>query len=280
MRFAYYDQMIASRRSALLCAALAGVLVGCTAQTPPTPLPQFKPFCALRVEGDAIKGPSGERVVLHGVNLPSIREIEAAGGNAPERIAALAAEGATVIRIAVIDEEITPSYAPDKLLPAVIRANELGVVLILSWRNDVSQRLNKQASNAEDFVRLMIPALRGFDGVWLDPLNEPLEQPEGKRRAVAARMIDVTRGLADTRIILVNDADWLRSADPEINKPFDQPNIVYGVKAVDALPALNVPLFLTAADGAVIDAASAAGVGSAAAAPDERRAWSKSVRCR
>jgi hypothetical protein len=278
---AWSDEGVMSMRKLLLVALAAALLTSaCGASSTPASTPLTRAFCALRTAGNAIVGPSGDRVVLHGANLPSIREIEASGGSAPERVAALAAEGAAVIRMAVIDEEVTPSYVPDKLLPVVIRANEAGVVLILSWRNDVSQRLNKQASNAEDVVRLLIPALRGFDGVWLDPINEPLDQPVGKRRAVAARMIDVARGLGDQRIILVNDADWLRSPDPDINKPFEQPNIVYGVDSADALPGLDVPLFVTAADGAAIDAALKAGVGSAAASPSDNRAWTKSIRCR
>jgi hypothetical protein len=273
-----------NRHATVLCGLLCVVLnSACTGRAPEAArAPLLKPFCVMHVDGGAIKGPMGERIVLHGVNLPSISALESAGESAPARIDALAADGAAVIRMAVVEREVTPGFVPDKLLPAVIRANENGVVLILSWQNDPTVKLNAQADAAEDFVRLLVPALRGFDGVWLDPLNVPLDQPEGKRRAVAERMLNVVRGLGDGRIVVINNADWLRSADADLRKPFEHPNVVYGVSAIDAFgSAATLPLFLSAPrDAAARDAAVAAGIGSTAVDAEQSAAWASSLRCR
>ncbi len=234
----------------------------------------------MHVAGAQIVDESGNALILHGANLPPISEQEKAGENPVANIDALAAQGAAVVRLAVIESELTPFYVPQKLVPVVARANDAGVVLILSWRNDPTKKLSSQADDIEDFVRLLSPALRGVNGVWFDPIHQPLDQPPGKQRAVAERMINVLRGLADDRIVVINHASWLNGSDASINMPFAQTNVVYGVARVDELAPARLPLFVTAPETiAGAEAAATAGIGSVAPGADPLPVWRRSVRC-
>jgi Cellulase (glycosyl hydrolase family 5) len=205
------------------------------------------PACTISVSGRWLVNAAGERQVFQGVNLPSVRDMEAAGRSPVQVLEQVAAAGAGAVRMAVTDQEVTPTYVPLKLLPMVERAKALGLILILSWRNDPAQKLNTQADNAEDFLRLVVPALRSFEGVWLDPFDQPLDVPAGRQRAVAERMVDIVRGLGDKRIVVVNNAAWLREPDPELAKPMTQGNVLYGARELAGWDTDKLPVILVTA---------------------------------
>jgi hypothetical protein len=234
----------------------------------------------LSVQGNAIVDEAGRPVTLHGVNLPSLREMAEAGIDPMARLQTAAAAGAAVVRLAVYDEEVVPNYVYAKLMPVIRRANELDLLVILSWRNNTRKRLNQQADDSDGFLRLAVPALRGYNGVWFDPFDQPLETTPAKQRAVALRMVDVVRGLGDDRIVVVNNASWMQSTDPELNSVLQARNVVYGVMTLSGWETARAPFFMTMpADEAALSAARAVGVGSVM---DERSAdqtLPKSTRC-
>jgi hypothetical protein len=239
-------------RFGVYCVALAAMLLaGCSA---PSSAPvqgellRPPPFCDLSVDGAAIRRADGTAVRPIGVNLPSIKTMLATGISPEQRLRQVAQAGGTVVRLPFTDEEVTPQYVPGQVLPFVAEANKLGVIVILSWRNDTEERLNKQGKHAEDFVRLVVPYLRGYKGVWLDPLYALPEAPPGKQRAVAERMLNVVRGMGDNRIVIIGNPVWLLTGDATINRPFDQGNVLYGVTDTVGLNANTLPLFVT--DGA------------------------------
>lgn len=238
----------------------------------------------LRVEGNALKNARGESAVLHGVSLPSLAEMAAAGQDPVQVLETHARNGAAVARLAVDDAELVPVYVPLKLLPLVERAEALKVVLVLAFRNVPTDKLDKQIDQAEDFVRLAVPALRNHPSVWLEPLDQRVEAPEGRRRTIAERLVDVVRGQGDNRIVVIGHASWLASADIDINTPLRQRNIVYAVRTINDWPSSvgdNLPRFMTApAAPAEIDAAAAAGVGTTAADTDRSDLWKSSRGCR
>lgn len=238
----------------------------------------------LRVEANALKNARGESAVLHGVSLPSLAELSAAGVDPVQVLETHARNGAAVVRLAVDDAELVPVYVPLKLLPLVERAEALNVVLVLAFRNTPTDKLDKQIDQAEDFLRLAVPALRSHPSVWIEPLNQRVEAPEGRRRTIAERLIDVVRGQGDNRIVVIGDASWLASADPLVNAPFRQQNIVYAVRTVADWPSSvggNLPRFMTApASTSETAAAAAAGIGTTSAETAGSDVWKASRGCR
>lgn len=221
----------------------------------------------------------GARVVLRGPDLPSMLGMERAGQSTEQVLMEAAAAGAGIVRVAVVEAEFTPTYVPLKLLPLAQKADELGLTLILSWRNDPRVKLNKQVDDAEDFVRLVVPALRAFPNVWLDPFHDALDAPEGRRRAVAMRMVDIVRGLGDARIIVVHHADWLNSSDAAVSAPIADANVLYGVRdSSAALPKNDAPQLLLGGQPDAPVAVQLIGGGDPLGRA-ELRAWGASGRC-
>ncbi len=238
----------------------------------------------LRVEGNALKNVRGESAVLHGVSLPSLAELTAAGQDPIQVLEAHASNGASVARFAVDDAELVPVYVPLKLLPLVERAEALNVVLVLAFRNVPTDKLDKQIDQAEDFLRLAVPALRRHPSVWLEPLDQRVEAPEGRRRTIAERLVDVVRGQGDNRVVLIGDASWLSSPDPAINAPFRQRNIVYAVRTANDWPSPggdSLTRFMTApATPSEVTAAAAVGIGTTSADTARPDIWKSSRGCR
>lgn len=238
----------------------------------------------LRVQANALKNARGESAVLHGVSLPSLADLSAAGLDPVQVLETHARNGAAVARLAVDDAELVPVYVPLKLLPLVERAEALNVVLVLAFRNIPTDKLDKQIDQAEDFLRLAVPALRGHPSVWLEPLDQRVEAPEGRRRTIAERLIDVVRGQGDNRVLVIGDASWLASADPAINAPLRQRNIVYAVRTINDWPSAvgeSLPRFMTVpATPSEIAAAAAAGIGTTSADTASSDIWKSSRGCR
>lgn len=223
----------------LYCAALLSACSGAS-----TPAPTAARTCRVASREQGLVNAGGVGVVLRGPDLPSILGMERAGQSPEQVLEEAATRGAGIVRLAVVDAEFTPTYVPLKLLPFVQKADALGVVLILSWRNDPTVKLNKQADDAEDFLRLVVPAVRAYPNVWLDPFHDELQTPPGRQRAVAARMVDIVRGLGDLRVIVVHNAAWLDDADAETRAFLSDANVLYGTRSLrswtrsDALPLL------------------------------------------
>ncbi len=230
---------------------LASLLAACAPQ-PIQPLPETPtptPYCALSVRGADIVDERGGRVVMHGVDLPTLRAMRDAGQDPDAQLQAAQRAGAAFVRLAVTDAEVTPSFVPLTLLPVVQRANALGLLVILSWRNEPAQRINSQVDKAEDFLRLAVPAFRGYRGVWFEPLVnlDKIEAPPGRKRAIAARMVDVVRGLRDERVVVLTRAGWLTADDPTLSAPLAATNVVYAVDALEGAE-VRVPVLLLGAD--------------------------------
>ena len=267
----------------VVCVSSGLLLSACAPAAPPAPQARV-----CRLASDSGTG-AGERswlidakdarVVLRGPDLPSMLGMERAGQASLQVIEEAAAAGAGIVRVAVVDSEFTPTYVPLKLLPLAKKADELGVTLILSWRNDPTLKLNKQADDAEDFLRLAVPALRAYPNVWLDPFHDVLEAPESRQRAVAVRMVDIVRGLGDSRIVVIHNAGWLNSDDVATRAPILDANVIYGVRALQAGMRDDVPLLLLGDDSDAPVSVQLVGGGDPLGRADLRE-WGKSGRCR
>lgn len=232
------------RFRAVRLVALAALVLTTASCAAPTPVRSSASVCRIASREAGLVNGRGERVVLRGPDLPAALGMERAGQSVEKILEEAAARGAGVVRVAVVDAEFTPTYVPLKLLPLVQKADALGLALILSWRNDPSLKLNKQVDDAEDFVRLLVPALRAYPNVWLDPFHDFPDAPVGRQRAVAERMVDIVRGLGDGRIVVLRSAAWMNDADPAVRELLSDPAVLYGVRSLsewtraDALPLL------------------------------------------
>lgn len=270
----------------VVCVSSGLLLSACAPAAPVAPAMPAAGIC--RIASDVVSGASersrlidakGARVVLRGPDLPSMLGMERAGQAPLQVLEDAAAAGAGVVRVAVVDAEFTPTYVPLKLLPLAKKADELGITLILSWRNDPTSKLNKQADDAEDFLRLAVQALRAYPNVWLDPFHDALQTPESRQRAVAVRMVDIVRGLGDSRIVVIHNAGWLNSDDADTRAPIPDANVIYGVRTIQAGMREDVPLLLLADDADAPVFVQLVGGGDPLGRAD-LRAWGKSGRCR
>ena len=239
-----------------VCVLACVVLVACqtgrtkgaaTVATPPVPT-----FCALKVNGATLQDVNGNSVVLHGATLPTLRAMEASGESPAARVRTLADAGAKLVRLPVTDEEFNAPFMPEKVLPFADVANQLGMVVILSWQQPTENRTaKKQAEEIEDWLRNAIIYLADRPGIWLDPFNQPLDMPVGRQRAVAQRMADVLTGYRYKNLVLINNPTWFLDGDPEHSKPLSGNNAIYGVADLSSLaryPTERVPFISTALD--------------------------------
>lgn len=187
--------------------------------------------CELTVEGKLISTPNGKRVVLHGANLPTLTEMEKSAYKWEAHLHDLAGANARVVRLPVDVKELTPTFVPAKVAPFVRMANDLGMIVILSWDATITDPVNDMVDDAEDWVRLQVDYLNNNPGVWFDLYNGMHDVPPARQRNIAQRLVDVARGFRSNNIIIVNNPAWLFDSDPQINKPLSGGNIVYGVNA-------------------------------------------------
>ena len=233
-----------------LWCALLGALVLLTACDRPAAIvvPTAPPaLCSISVSGRWVNGPSGKPVVLYGASLPTLSEMEKSTYPAVDRLRDLSKAGASIVRLPVDFHEETPTFVPEKVVPFVQQANQLGMIVDLGWTTVLSgtgsyemDPLNDTVDDAEDWLRQEITYLSNNPGVWFELYDGMQGVSPTRQRNIATRLIDVARGFRANNVIVVNDPVWLLSADPAVNKPLTEPNIVYGVDArANAQPGLN-----------------------------------------
>ncbi len=229
----------------------------------PIATPHPPPFCALKVNGATLQNSQGNTIALHGAALPTLKAMAISGESPEARLRALAAAGAQLVRLPITDEEFNAPFVPEKLLPFTDLANELGMVVVLSWQQPTENRtVSVQAGEIEDWLRILVIYIADRPGIWLDPFNQPLALPPvdkdkkiamalGRQRSVAQRMADVLAGYRYKNIVLINNPIWMLDGDSEHIKPLVGGNVVYGVDDLDLLnkyPTDRVPFFWMAMD--------------------------------
>ena len=261
----------------IACVALAGC-----AQRPlavaATPTPTVPQYCKLHVDGGLVKDASGQPVLLHGATLPSLIEMNASELKPEQRLRDLAAAGARVVRLAITEREMTPTFVPATVSPFIDQANALGILVVLSYQNDVTLSANNQADNAEDWMRLALQYLRNAPGVWFEPFAHKVDSP--KWQGMHQRMIDVARGYKADNVFLVDEPTWLNEGKADVTGG----NIAHGVSSMKGWPASAQPLVVISGDMATLHTAQSAGawaISDGDAITDEMRAvWKTSVKCK
>lgn len=211
-----------------------------------TPTPEVPQYCKLRVEGRFIKDANGNTVILHGADLPTLREMDSSTRKPEQRLRELADAGARVVRLPVDRSEITPTFVPAVVSPFIDQANALDILVILVYRNDTTETVNAQGDNTEEWLRLALTYLRNAPGVWFQPFDTPIDT--SKWQAVNQRMVDVVRGFRADNVMVIGNPTWLKNASP--TSALVGANIAYAVDALDGWPLDAAPFILTNFAGA------------------------------
>jgi hypothetical protein len=223
----------------------AFIFTACSSATA-TPIPQTRlptqaaAFCKLKVVGNQIQDTKGNVFVLHGANLPTIAEMEASPQKPPQRLQDLADAGAKLVRLPVDESELLPTFVPEKLRPVIEQANQLGLVIVVRYRNNPQKTLNTQADEAEDFLRLVLSYPVGYSpGLWFEPFDQPI--PHARNRGATQAMVDVVRGLKSESIMLITN---IEEDSKDASKLLGGNNLVYGItdmELMSAYPTDKVP---------------------------------------
>ena len=185
--------------------------------------------CDIQVRGRWIVGSADKPLILNGANLPTLTEMEASSYPAAKRLQDLAAAGATMVRLQVDFQEVSPTFVPAKVVPFVQQANQQGMLVVLGWSTVISGSVNDVVDDAEDWVRQEFTYLSNNPGVWFDLYAGTQDVSPTRQRNIAQRLVDVARGYRANNVIVVNDPAWLLEADPAINQALPGNNIVYGL---------------------------------------------------
>lgn len=246
-----------------ICALAASlVLAACASPSAPAQPSTPPKFCQTRTEDRWVKNANGNVVIIQGANLPTLSDMENGGPSALDRLNDLAARGATAVRLQISKKEMSQTFIPLKVLPFVHAANQLGLLVILAWNDVIEEVNNPQITDTEEWVRQLIIYLPDEPGVWVDPISEIRSIPLARRRNVAQRYLDLMRGYRLPNVVVINEAFWLLDADPQLNKPLQGGNIVYGLRKLDQpaqWPLDKYPFLITDWDGAAYPAESKVG---------------------
>lgn len=217
----------------LLTLALAACSYATPAASPQPTASRGAAFCKLHIEGNSIKNSRGDSIVLHGANLPTLTEMQKQGVSIDTTLENLAADGARVVRLAVSRNELTPSFTPTALIPFVKRANELGMLVILS-QNKISEKANNaDFDEIDEWLRELLTYFNSYGGVWIDPIQSIENITPLRRRNIAQHFLDITRGLNADNVVVFNEPTWLLESDANINKPLIGANVIYGIDIED-----------------------------------------------
>jgi hypothetical protein len=207
---------------------------------------------------------------MNGATLPSISEMEASSKLPITLMRELAEQGAGIVRIPILESEMSQSFIPLKVLPLVHEANTMGLIVILAWNVVIEQVNNAQITTTEEWLRQLTIYMLNEPGVWIEPINEIRDIPIGRRRNVAQRYIDIIRGYRMENVMLINEPYWFLESNPELNKPLIGPNIVYGLSKYDPTAGYKFdqyPFFVSKWDGGDMPETAKIGTASLPTAP-------------
>jgi endoglucanase len=220
-----------SSRHAILSAVLLS-LVGCGGSSPP---PRGLP--PLHTDGRFIKDSSGKTVILRGVAVADLMELDTM--RAPMNVARLldlvsdASQGwyARVVRLTVYppDWRLDPDgYVGSYLKPAVDHATARGLYAIVDWHEIGDAAPADQETR--QFWAQAAPAFARYPNVLYEVFNESEDLSDtswARWKANAQPWVDQIRRDAPDNIILIGAPFWTQEVRGAVEDPFAGDNLAY-----------------------------------------------------
>ena len=209
--------------------------------------PQSEPLPWLHVEGNQIKDPAGNRVILRGVSLIDLGATEVWEGGVSRMIDRLTLsddpQGSSpgwatrVVRLAVVPSDgdsQTPIqyqagsdvYYSTVLRPAVDYALQKGLYAIIDWHYIDDTSLHRDTTNA--FWADIAPRFAADSNVMFEVYNEPMNMgswPNAKPDLQS--FYDTVRQGAPQNLVLIGTPNWSQIVGPTATDPIAGTNIVY-----------------------------------------------------
>lgn len=202
----------------------------------------------LSVDGNLLKDPAGNTVILRGVAMIDLGETEMNGGGAMEMIDTITnvndTQGnspgfyAKVVRLAVYPHDSEDFESPftwqpgsteyyDQLLrPVVDYAREKGIYAIIDWHYIDDTTPHRETTTA--FWSDIAPRFANDSHVLFELFNEPIN--DGDWPSVRTDMqswYDTVRAAAPQNIVLVGTPNWSQIVGPTAADPVNGTNIMY-----------------------------------------------------
>ena len=178
----------------------------------------------LHTEGKWIKNPSGQEVVLVGVNLPLTNRSNWATNfeSRVNRLQELCDNRATIVRLAVSPEVFFPNpgaYLTQTLDPAVAvcAKYKLYCIIMFHYSSDLSPELQMDVKR---FWTVVAPRYAHESHVWYDLINEPIEPIDwGKWKEWSIPLVQFVRQSAPRTMIVVGAPLWCTDLRGAANDP-------------------------------------------------------------
>jgi endoglucanase len=218
----------------------------------------------LHVDGNWLKDPRGNKVVLRGVSTPDPFHLVTARPGIPFSINKMT-DGGKGLYSKVIRIPANPFHfkaEPDKyfnsyLKPAVDYCVSKGVYVIIDWHYGGVYNTAEVDSLLRSFWSYVAPKFKDVPNVIYEVFNEPVTPYDWNTWKVWAQpWVDLIRSHAPNNIILVGSPEWSRFTRYAPKSPFKGKNLVYTIhiypqhhprtwESVFGAAAKSVPVFMT-----------------------------------
>lgn len=191
----------------------------------------------LHTEGRHFKDPFGNVVILRGVAVADVKEVntERPGMSVEKLLDLLTDEEAgfhaRVVRFTVFPERwlVDPElYLAEHLRPAVDAAAQRGLYVIVDW-HEISD-VEPVYDRTTQFWSTVAPVFANYSNVLYELFNEPMNQddPSWQRwKEQAQPWVDVIREHAPSTIVLIGGPSWSQQIGGAATDPFDGENLAY-----------------------------------------------------
>lgn len=222
----------------------------------------------LHVEGNQLKDPTGNKVVLRGVSLEYLETQAQSSLSVNGLIDILTDESnneagspgwyTRVVRLPVHPEAylVNPTaYYDTHIKPAVDYCTQKGLYVIIDWHYVAST--TNHVSETTDFWNFIAPKFKDYSNVIFELYNEPINQTDSwwTLRGQMQTWYNAVRTHAPDNIVLVGNREWDQHPDEAAADPVIGSNIMYVLhiyanhwnwisgRVQDA--AASVPIFMT-----------------------------------